>query len=113
MPALPAPPDNSAYADQPNETATARLTSVSIVAAAWPRPASAALCSGQAPHPATGAASSRLTHCQPVNWAVGIIASATTAAASGTQTASRRPRSLTTGSARCLSSCGGAGSVAW
>ena len=109
---MPAPPNSSAYTDQPKDAATARLTSVSIVAAAWPRPASAARCSGQAPHPATGAASSRLTHCQPVNWMAGTIASTMTTTASGTQTASRWPRSLTTGSVPWLSSAG-AGSAAW
>ena len=67
------------------------LTSVSIVAAPWPRPAQAARCSGQAPQTATGVASTRLTHGQPVNSRTGIMASAMTAAASGTQTASRSP----------------------
>ena len=60
------------------------------MAAPWPSPYHAARCSGQAPHTATGAASSRLTHCQPVNCAAGTMASTMTAAASGTQTASRQ-----------------------
>ncbi len=113
MPAIPAPPNSSAYTDQPNDAVTARLTRVSIVAAPWPSPASAVRCSGRAPQPATGAASSRLTHCQPLNCADGTIARAITPAASGTHTASRRPRSLATGSAPPLSSADGAGSSAW
>ena len=60
---------------------------MSIVAAPWPSPASAARCSGQAPQTATGTASSRLTHCQPVNCSAGTIANTITATASGTQTA--------------------------
>ena len=52
---------------------------MSIVAAPWPSPASAARCSGQAPQPATGAVSSRLTHCQPVNCNAGTIDSTITA----------------------------------
>ena len=68
---MPAPPNSSAYTDQPNDAPTPTLTSVSIVAAPWPSPYHAARCSGQAPHTATGAASARLTHCQPVNCADG------------------------------------------
>ena len=83
MPIIPAPPNSSAYTDQQKEAATARLTSVSMVAAAWPSPLSAVRCSGQAPHPATGAASSRLTHCQPVNCAAGTIERMITTTASG------------------------------
>src|SRR5580693_9731754 len=88
---MPAPPNNSAYSDQPNDVTTARLTSVSIVAAACPSPVIAARCSGQAPQPATGAASSRLSHCQSVNCAAGTIATTITATASGAQTATRQP----------------------
>ena len=33
MPVMPAPPNSSAYTDQPNEATTPRLTSVSMVAA--------------------------------------------------------------------------------
>ena len=113
MPAMPAPPNSSAYTDQQNDAVTARLTRVSIVAAPWPRPTSAVRCSGQVPQPATGAASSRLTHCQPLNCADGTIARTMTTAASGTHTASRRPRSLATGSAPRAPSSGGAGSSAW
>ena len=98
IPAWPAPPNSSAYSDQPNDAATPTLTSVSIVAAAWPRPSQAARCSGHAPQIATGAASSRLTHCQPVNCAAGTMASTMTAAASGMQTTSRQPRARATGS---------------
>ena len=86
---------------------------MSIVAAAWPSPASAARCSGHAPQPATGAASSRLTHCQPVNCAAGTIERMITTTASGVQTASLRPRSLATGSTLSFSSSGGVGSAAW
>src|SRR4029077_822456 len=89
-PAPPAPPISSAYTDQQNEAPTARLTSVSMVAAPCPTPRAAAWCSGQAPQPATGAVSSRLTHCQPVNWNAGTMASTITTAASGAQTASLR-----------------------
>jgi hypothetical protein len=87
-----AAPVSSPYPDQPNDTTTAMLTSVSMVAVPWPRPAQAVRCSGQAPQIATGAASSRLTHGQPLNWAAGTMASTITARASGTHTASRRPR---------------------
>jgi hypothetical protein len=82
-----------------------------MVAAACPRPAQAARCSGQAPQVATGAASTRLTHCQPRNCAAGTMASTVTAAASGTQTASRRPSARVTGSAAARWS-GGGGSAA-
>ena len=102
IPVMPAPPNSSAYTDQPNDAPTPTLTSVSIVAAPWPSPYHAARCSGHAPHTATGAASSRLTHCQPVNCAAGTMASTMTAAASGTQTASRHA------SARAAGSAGGA-----
>ena len=77
------------------------LTRVSIVAAPWPRPGQAVRCSGQAPHTATGVASTRLTHGQPLNCTAGTMASTMTATASGTQTASRRP------SARAASSAAG------
>ena len=78
------------------------LTRVSIVAAPWPRPAQAARCSGQAPHTATGAASTRLTHGQPLNCTAGTMASTMTATASGTQTASRRPSARAAWSAAVL-----------
>ena len=67
------------------------LTRVSMVAAPWPSPIQAVRCSGQAPHTATGVASTRLTHGQPLNCTAGTMASTITATASGTQTASRRP----------------------
>ncbi len=87
------------------------LTRVSIVAVPWPRPVQAARCSGQAPHTATGVASTRLAHGQPLNCAAGTIASTMTATARGTQTARRRPRARTAGSA-AGSSASGAGAVA-
>ena len=86
---------------------------MSMVAAPWPSPASAARCSGQAPQTATGAVSSRLTHCQPLNCRAGTIDSTITTAASGTHTASRRPSSRACGSTGWPSSAGGAGSAAW
>jgi len=113
IPVMPAPPNSSAYTDQPNDAATPTLTRVSIVAAPWPSPYHAARCNGQAPHTATGAASARLAHCQPVNCADGTMASTMTAAASGTQTASRRASARLSGSAGGLpSAAGGAGSSA-
>ena len=74
------------------------LTRVSIVAVPCPRPAHAARCSGHAPHTATGAASTRLTHGQPLNCTAGTMASPMTATASGTQMTSRRPRARAAGS---------------
>ena len=87
------------------------LTRVSIVAVPWPRPVQAARCSGQAPHTATGAASTRLTHGQPLNCTAGTMASTMTATASGTQMASRRPRARAAGSGPA-SSGSGAGAAA-
>ena len=98
MPVMSAPPNSSAYNDQQKEVTTPRLTSVSMVAAPCPRPNQAARCSGQAPQVATGAASARLTHCQPVNCAAGAIASTMTTAASGTHTARRRASARVAGS---------------
>src|SRR5208337_1582354 len=113
IPVMPAPPNSSAYTDQPNDAATPTLTRVSIVAAPWPSPYHAARCSGQAPHTATGAASARLTHCQPVNCADGTMASTMTAAVSGTQTASRPASARDSGSAwGAPSMAGGTGSSA-
>ena len=113
IPVMPAPPNSSAYTDQPNDAATPTLTRVSIVAAPWPSPYHAARCSGHAPQIATGAASARLTHCQPVNCAAGTMDSTMTAAASGTQTTSRRASARLSGSAgRASSAAGGAGSSA-
>ena len=62
-----AAPVSNPYTDQPNDTTTAMLTSVSMVAVPCPRPAQAVRCSGQAPQTATGPASSRLTHGHPEN----------------------------------------------
>ncbi len=102
-------PVSSPYSDQPNDTTTAMLTSVSMVAAPWPRPAQAVRCSGHAPQTATGAASSRLTQGQPVNWAAGTMASTITARASGTHTASRRPSARVSASGAPGSTGSGAG----
>ena len=112
IPAMPAPPNSSAYTDQQNDAPTPTLTRVSMVAAPWPRPYQAARCSGHAPQVATGAASSRLTHCQPVNCAAGTIDSTMTATANGTQTASRRASARVPGSGRGPSGDGGVGAVA-
>jgi hypothetical protein len=112
IPVMPAPPNSSAYTDQQNDAPTPTLTSVSMVAAAWPRPYHAARYSGHAPQVATGAASSRLTHCQPGNCAAGTIDSTITANASGTQAASRQASALVPGSGRGPSGDGGAGAAA-
>ena len=82
------------------------------MAAPWPSPYQAARYSGQAPQVATGAASSRLTHCQPGNCAAGTIDSTITATASGTQTARRRASMRVCGSGGGPSGDGGAGGSA-
>ena len=112
IPVMPAPPNSSAYTDQPNEAQTPALTRVSMVAAPWPRPYQAARCSGQAPQVATGAASSRLTHCQPGNCAAGTMDSTMTATASGTHTTSRRASARVSASGCGPSGDGGAGGSA-
>ena len=113
IPVAPAPPNSSAYTDQQKDAPTPTLTRVSMVAAPWPRPYQAARYSGQAPQVATGAASSRLTHCQPGNCAAGTIDSTMTATASGAQTASRRASARVCGSVPgAPSGDGGAGGSA-
>ena len=87
-------------------------TRVSIVAVPCPRPAQAARCSGQAPHTATGPASTRLTHGQPLNCTAGTMASPMTATASGTQMASRRPRARRPGPVLLLRPAPGPGATA-
>ena len=102
-----------ALAHDLKDAPTPTLTRVSMVAAPWPRPYQAARYSGQAPQVATGAASSRLAHCQPGNCAARTIDRTMTATASGAHSASRRASAPVCGSAPGgLSGDGGAGRCA-
>src|SRR5258706_2691469 len=67
IPDVPASPKKRAQSDHPNAASTPTEISVSMEAAPWRRLAHAALWKGQAPHVATGAASTSDNHCQLVN----------------------------------------------
>src|SRR3954451_21413914 len=118
MPGSPAPPNSSAYSDQPNAASTPIEMSVSMVAAPWRRLVQAAVWNGQAPHTATGAASASEIHCQYVNWKAGTIASAMTGTVSSALTINRsrsarvESDSATATATASTSSADGAGSVA-
>ncbi len=120
MPGSPAPPRNRAYADHEKDATTPSETRVSMVAVEWRSPRTARTWNGQALHTATGAASTKHSHCQLRNCRDGAIDSTRTGTASSAVT-SRRSRSCRAAAPApssspavpsCPSGAGGSGSDA-
>lgn len=91
-------PRKSAYSDQRNAALVPTEIRVSMVAAPWRRLVHAARWNGHAAHTTTGAVSTRLAHCQYVNWSAGTIAIAMTGTDSTTAPTSRCRSAVSSGS---------------